>query len=130
MDLSKWVEKTAQAVRRICSKKQAPCVGFSLIFFDPMAEPEERWNYVIELAFDPNNPPSQEERNQLQNAFEFISEGVRRIMDDKARPDVTRLRITPGKYDGIEDLLDPGVRFQVSAVNRNRIYYLTNSLFF
>jgi len=83
MDLSKWVEKTAQAVRRICSKKQAPCVGFSLIFFDPMAEPEERWNYVIELAFDPNNPPSQEERKQLQNAFEFISEGVRRIMDDK-----------------------------------------------
>jgi hypothetical protein len=43
----------------------------------------ERWNYVIELAFDPNNPPTQEERNQLQNAFEFISEGVRRIMDDK-----------------------------------------------
>ena len=83
MDLSKWVEKTAQAVRRICSQKQAPCVGFSLIFFDPMAEPEERWNYVIELAFDPNNPPSQEERKQLQNAFEFISEGVRRIMDDK-----------------------------------------------
>ncbi|NIT51797.1 MAG: hypothetical protein GWO41_03370, partial [candidate division Zixibacteria bacterium] len=41
------------------------------------------WNYVIELAFDPNNPPTQEERNQLQNAFEFISEGVRRIMDDK-----------------------------------------------
>ena len=84
MNLSKWVEKTAQAVRRICSKKQAPCVGFSLIFFDPMAEPEERWNYVIELAFDPNNPPTQEERNQLQSAFEFISEGVRRIMDDKA----------------------------------------------
>jgi hypothetical protein len=83
MDLSKWVEKTAQAVRRICSKKQAPCVGFSLIFFDPMADPEERWNYVIELAFDPNNPPTQEERNQLQHAFEFISEGVRRIMDDK-----------------------------------------------
>jgi len=84
MDLSKWVEKTAQAVRHICSKKKAPCVGFSLIFFDPVAKPEERWNYVIELAFDPNNPPSQEERKQLQNAFEFISEGVRRIMDDEA----------------------------------------------
>lgn len=83
MDLSKWVEKTAQAVRRICSKKQAPCVGFSLIFFDPMADPDERWNFVIELAFDPNNPPTQEERDQLQNAFEFISEGVRRIMEDK-----------------------------------------------
>ena len=84
MDLSKWVEKTAQAVRRICSKKQAPCVGFSLVFFDPLAGPEERWNYVIELAFDPRNPPTQEEQEQLQNAFEFISEGVRRIMDSGA----------------------------------------------
>ena len=84
MDLSKWAEKTAQAVRRICSKKQAPCVGFSLVFFDPVAEPEKRWNYVIELAFDPHNPPSQEEQEQLQNAFEFISEGVRRILDDEA----------------------------------------------
>ena len=87
MDLSKWVEKTAQAVRRICGKKQAPCVGFSLVFFDPVAEPEERWNYVIELAFDPNNPPSEEEQKQLQNAFEFISEGVRRIMGDEAKSD-------------------------------------------
>jgi hypothetical protein len=43
-----------------------------------------RPSYVIELAFDPNNPPTQEERDQLQNAFEFISEGVRRIMADKA----------------------------------------------
>jgi hypothetical protein len=80
MDLSKWIEKTAQAVRHICSKKQAPCVGFSLIFFDPMADPEEQWNYVIELGFDPNNPPSEEEQKQLQEAFEFISEGIKRIM--------------------------------------------------
>ena len=80
MNLSKWVEKTAQAVRHICINKKAPCVGFSLIFFDPMAEPEKRWNYVIELAYDPNNPPTQEERKQLQKVFEFISEGVRRIM--------------------------------------------------
>jgi hypothetical protein len=44
MDLSKWIEKTAQAVRRICRKKQAPCVGFSLVFFDPMAMPEKQWS--------------------------------------------------------------------------------------
>ena len=83
MNLSKWVEKTAQAVRHICIKKQAPCVGFSLVFFDPLAEPEERWNYVIELAYDPNNPPSQEERNRLEEAFELISEGIRRIMSQE-----------------------------------------------
>ena len=80
MNLSKWVEKTAQAVRHICIKKQAPCVGFSLVFFDPLAEPEERWNYVIELAYDPNNPPCQEEQKRLEQAFELISEGIRRIM--------------------------------------------------
>ena len=84
MNLSKWIEKTAQAVRHICMRKQAPCVGFSLVFFDPLAEPEERWNYVIELAYDPNNPPSQEERKRLEQAFEFISEGVRRIMSEEA----------------------------------------------
>ena len=83
MDLSKWVEKTAQAVRHICSRKQAPCVGFSLVFFDPLAEPDERWNYVVELAYDPNNPPSQEERKRLERAFEFISEGLCRIMSEE-----------------------------------------------
>ena len=82
MDLTKWSEKTAQAVRRICGKKHAPCVGFGLVFFDPLAEPEERWNYVIELAFDPHNPPSEDEQMQLQQAFEFISEGIRRIMGE------------------------------------------------
>ena len=79
-DLNKWTEKTAQAVRRICSKKQAPCVGFSLIFFDPLATSEAQWNYVIELAFDPHNPPTEEEQEQLKKAFKFINEGVRRIM--------------------------------------------------
>ena len=85
MNLSKWVEKTAQAVRHICIKKQAPCVGFSLVFFDPLAEAEERWNYVIELAYDPNNPPSLEERKRLEQAFEFISEGIRRIMSEETQ---------------------------------------------
>jgi len=79
MDLGRWIEKTAQAVRHVCEKKQAPCVGFSLVFFDPMAEPEDRWNYVVELAFDPNNPPSEEERKNLQDAFDYISHGIRMI---------------------------------------------------
>jgi hypothetical protein len=83
LNLSKWVEKTVQAVRHICIMKQAPCVGFSLVFFDPLAQPEERWNYVIELAYDPSNPPSHEERKRLEQAFELISEGIRRVMSDE-----------------------------------------------
>ena len=81
INLSKWAAKTVGAVERICLKKEALCVGFSLVFFDPLAADEERWSCVIELAFDPNNPPREEQREQLQQAFEYISEGVRRIMD-------------------------------------------------
>ena len=89
MNLSKWAVKTAGAVERICQKKQAPCVGFSLVFFDPLAGEEERWNYVIELAFDPHNPPTEADQKQLQQAFDFINEGVRRIMSgEPGRDDI------------------------------------------
>ena len=80
MNLQKWTEKVASAVRRICSRKQAPCVGFGLVFFDPMASDDEKWNFVIELAFDPHNPPEEKEQEQLRKSFELISEGIRRIM--------------------------------------------------
>jgi hypothetical protein len=89
MDLGKWTAKTSLAVEQICKKKQAPCVGFSLVFFDPMAPPEERWNYVIELAFDPRNPPSDKEREELEKSFEFISDGIRRIMGDGEEQNTT-----------------------------------------
>lgn len=80
MDMGKWAAKTARAVERICIGKDAPCVGFSLVFFDPTAKEEERWNYVIELAYDPHNPPEAGEQERVRKAFELVSEGVRRIM--------------------------------------------------
>lgn len=80
MDLKKWALKTAMAVERLCMKKTAPCVGFSLVFFDPLAPPDEAWNYCIELAFDPNNPPPPDEQERLQKTFQYINEGVKRIM--------------------------------------------------
>ena len=86
MNLNKWAAKTAMAVEAICLKKQAPCVGFSLVFFDPMASDEERWNFVIELAYDPHNPPPEAEKKRLQEAFEFINEGVSRILGGAAEP--------------------------------------------
>ena len=83
MDLGKWAEKTAQAVRRICSKKEAPCVGFGLVFFDPMASDDKRWNFTIELAFDPQNPPKEEERKNLEMSLEYISAGIQKIMNNE-----------------------------------------------
>ena len=80
MNLNKWAQKTALAVERICQSKQAPCVGFCLVFFDPTAEPEKRWNFTIELAHDPHNPPTDEEKKELDQALEFVSEGIKRIM--------------------------------------------------
>jgi len=88
MNLNKWAAKTAQAVERICGNKEAPCVGFSLVFFDPMAPEDERWNYVIELAYDPHNPPEEEEQKRLRKAMEFVSEGVRRIMGGDFETDI------------------------------------------
>ena len=84
-DLGKWTEKTAGAVRRICSNKEAPCVGFGLAFFDPMEPGEEKWNFVIELAFDPHNPPPEEEQKEVQKALEFIARGVAHIMGGEQR---------------------------------------------
>lgn len=81
--LSSWIEKTAQAVKRICTKKAVPCVGFSLVFFDPYpVDPTKRWNYVIELAFDPHNPPTGEEKERIEKCLEYISEGIKRIYGD------------------------------------------------
>lgn len=79
-NLGKWTEKTAQAVRRICKSKNAPCVGFGLVFFEPEAKDDKKWNFVIELAFDPNNKLDKQTRIDLENAFSFISEGIKRIM--------------------------------------------------
>lgn len=99
MTLTKWIEKTAQAVRRICSKKEAPCVGFSLVFYDPFAKEEERWNYVIELAFDPTNPPDAEEKERIEKCFEYISEGIKRIYGgDKEADFGPAIEVSPHRH--------------------------------
>jgi hypothetical protein len=94
MDLNKWASKTALAVERICQNKQAPCVGFCLVFFDPLGEEETRWNYVIELAHDPHSPPEDAEQKKVTQLFEMVAEAIRRVMS--------------GDY--VEDLRDYEVR--------------------
>lgn len=83
--MRKWAEKTAQLVRRICLKKAAQGkgvpIGISLLFYDPFAKDEEKWNYVIELAGDPNEGMPEEDREIMIAAFEYIMEGVKRIYE-------------------------------------------------
>jgi hypothetical protein len=81
-NISRWTNKLTTLIQRVCSRKDAPCVGVSLVFFDPTAPPDEQWSYHIELAFDPDNPPNEKEREQLTKAFEFINAGVQRIMGE------------------------------------------------
>jgi hypothetical protein len=57
-------------------------LGISLLFFNPTAPEAERWNFVIELAFDPNEPLPDEERKRLVACFEYIMEGVKKIYED------------------------------------------------
>jgi len=80
MNLNKWASKTAQAVESICLSKKAPCVGFCLVFFNPLNEAEERWNYVVELAHDPHDPPQEEEKQKVTQLFEIVAEAIRRVM--------------------------------------------------
>ncbi len=80
MDLTLWSNQMAETVRQICLRKQSPCVAFSLIFFDPFVTEEERWNFVIKMAYDMNDPPPEEDRKKLETALTYISEGVKRIM--------------------------------------------------
>ena len=80
MDLAKWTEKAAQTVRHRCSKKQSPCIGIGLAFFDPLASEDEQWSFTIDLAFDPHNMPPKEDIERLEKALEFISRGVAHIM--------------------------------------------------
>jgi hypothetical protein len=86
LDKAKWSAKTAALVQRICNRKEGVPLGIALLFYNPMASDEEKWNFVIELASDPNEPMPDEERERLTACFEYIMEGVRRIYE-KGVPD-------------------------------------------
>jgi len=79
LNLSKWSAKTAEAVRRICDKEQKPCVAFTLVLIDTDGY-STSFKYVIEMAYDPHNPPSEDERKQLSESLTYISEGIKKIM--------------------------------------------------
>ena len=78
----KWDAKTSALVHELCSRKDGVCIGLALLFFDPMASEEEMFNFVIELAGDPDNPMDPEEYKRLVACLEYIMIGVRKLYED------------------------------------------------
>jgi hypothetical protein len=88
-DVSAWTKKTLQVIERDCFEAGAPCVGFALIFHDPIAGEDEQWRFKIRLGFDPHHPPSKEERKEIEDALEHIAQGVAEIMGGKKSDDIS-----------------------------------------
>jgi hypothetical protein len=57
-------------------------IGLALLFFDPTAPEDEQFNFVIQLAADPNEPTDPEERKRLTACFEYIMRGVKEIYEE------------------------------------------------
>ena len=91
LDLSKWIDEAVRTVRKACEKKQKPCVAFSLLFFDPMAQDEQKWNFANYFVGDKyKDKHTEEDKERIELAFMYIQEGVKRIMAGEAAkpPDI------------------------------------------
>ena len=88
-DVTKWTQKTIQIVERDCNEAGAPCVGIAMVFHDPTADPLEQWKFKIRLAFDPHHPPSDVERKEIEDALNYMAEGVAQIMGGEKRDDLS-----------------------------------------
>jgi hypothetical protein len=75
VNLKKWAAKTASLVERICLAKKGMPIGLALLFFDPTAPEDEQFNFVIQLAADPNEPTD-------IACFEYIMRGVKEIYEE------------------------------------------------
>ena len=88
IDLSKWIDESVRTLRDACESKQKPCVAFSLLFFDPIAQEDEQWQFANYFVGDKKTYKyTEEDKERLEQAFMFIQEGVKRIMTgDFAKP--------------------------------------------
>jgi hypothetical protein len=85
LDLKKWHSQTIASVGRVLDEAQAPCVGFNLVFMDMIDKDWANWKFKTMLAFDPNNPPPQEDREKLEYVFSKFAEFVQAIMSGNER---------------------------------------------
>ncbi len=83
LNLGKWNEQTIESVRRVLQEANLPCIGFSMVFMEPVDGQHAMFKFKTFLAFDPENPVSLEDRERLEAAFEQMAGYVELIMNDK-----------------------------------------------
>ena len=83
LDLNKWNLQTIESVKHVLEKAEAPCIGFSMVFMEPLDEKHSLFKFKTMLAFDPNNPVPEEDRKRLEDSFAKLAEYVELIMNNK-----------------------------------------------
>ena len=83
--LSKLIEKTMGAVRHIIEKNTVRGyipVGFSIVFYNPDSYDKRRY-YDMRVIVDSHDPNLQNRktRDRIELVNQFLSEGIKRIMD-------------------------------------------------
>ena len=69
-------------MRRVLETNKGVCTGFSMVFMEHNGTDID-WKFKTYMAFDPQNPPPQEERDRLEAAFALLSRFIERVMNDK-----------------------------------------------
>jgi hypothetical protein len=83
LNLEKWNAQTIESVSHVLKKANMPCIGFSLVFMEPVDGQHSMFKFKTMLAFDPDNPVPEEDRKRLEAAFEQMAGYVELIMNDK-----------------------------------------------
>ena len=80
-DLAKWNSQTIESVRETLARAEAPCIGYSMVFMDFIDKDTVVWKFKTFLAFDPNNPVSEEDREKLERIFEGYAKLAENVMN-------------------------------------------------
>lgn len=88
-DVGKWNSQGSESVRHQLEKaatRGLPMVGYCLVYMDHKGDHID-WQFENHLAFDPNNPPSAEERKKLETIMDGYAHMCQRLMDGGDRRD-------------------------------------------
>ena len=81
-DVGKWNSQANESVRHQLEKaatKGLPCVGYLLLYMDHQGDHVD-WKFENHLAFDPNNPPDEEERKKLESIMDGYATMAQKLM--------------------------------------------------